>query len=259
MMPFNEKPSPVRVTCWACLVGLGAALLIAGFVPAADAKHHEEDSPSEAKAEALFNGKNLKGWVKRGGKAVYAVEGDTIVGTSVHGTPNTFLCTEKDYTDFILEVDLKVDDGLNSGIQIRSNAFDETKHIEITDQEGNKVKKEIPADRVHGYQVEIDTSERSWSCGIYDEARRGWLYDLEGPEHKEAREAFKHNAWNHYKIHCQGDSIKTWINGVPAADLKDDMTAKGFIALQVHNIPNKQLAGTKVRWKNIMLTDLSGK
>lgn len=258
-MHFNKKTSPVRIACWACLVGLGAALLVAGFVPAADAKHHAEDSQGKTKAAPLFNGKNLKGWVKRGGKAVYAVEGDTIVGTSVVNTPNTFLCTEKDYTDFLLELDFMVDDGLNSGIQIRSNVFDETKQIEITDQDGRKVKKKIPAGRVHGYQVEIDTSERSWSAGIYDEARRGWLNDLAGEENKAAREAFKHNEWNHYKIRCVGDSIKTWINGVPAADLKDDVTAKGFIALQVHNIPNKKLEGTKVRWKNIMLTDLSKK
>jgi len=238
------------------------------FAPVAEAQEVVIDAPvkidaqqseaTQSKATALFNGKNLKGWVKRGGEATYAIEGDAIVGTSVPDTPNTFLCTELLYSDFMLEVDFKVDDGLNSGIQIRSNVYDEVTTIEVTRADGKKHKRKVPANRVHGYQVEIDTSyDRSWSAGIYDEARRGWLYELGGPEHKAAREAFKHNEWNHYKIVCQGDSIKTWINGVPAADLKDNLTAQGFIALQVHGIPDKELAGKKIRWKNIMLTDLS--
>ncbi|QDS96756.1 3-keto-disaccharide hydrolase [Adhaeretor mobilis] len=254
MIKPNPYRSSFRVACWACAVGLTSAVFALAFTPVVEAK---EPAASKTQAKSLFNGKNLKGWVKRGGDATYAIEGDAIVGTSVPNTQNTFLCTELTYGDFMLEVDFKVDDGLNSGIQIRSNVFDEVRTIEVTNQEGKKHKKKIPANRVHGYQVEIDTSERSWSAGIYDEARRGWLNQLDGPKNKAAREAFKHNEWNHYKIVCQGGSIKTWINGVPAADLKDNLTARGFIALQVHNIPNKELAGKKIRWKNIMLTDLS--
>ena len=110
----------------------------------------------------LFDGKTLNGWIQRGGKAKYHVEDGTIVGTSVPKTPNSFLCTEKDYANFILELEFKVDRGLNSGVQVRSQSLP-------TYKKG----------RVHGYQVEIDPSDRSWSGGIYDEARRGWLNKLE--------------------------------------------------------------------------------
>ena len=206
---------------------------------------------------SLFNGKNLDNWVQRRGKAKYSIEGDAIVGTSTLNTPNTFLCTPRDYGDFILELDFKVDDGLNSGIQIRSHSFDKETTVEYKNAEGKMATKKIPAKRVHGYQVEIDPSDRGWSAGIYDEARRGWLNDLS--KNKAAREAFKHNEWNHYRIEAAGDSIKTWINGVPAADLTDDMTAEGFIALQVHGIGNnKELEGKQVRWRNVMLKELNG-
>ncbi len=182
----------------------------------------------------LFNGKILNGWIQRGGKALYHVEDGTIVGTTVPGTPNSFLCTEKVFSNFILELEVKVDTALNSGIQIRSNSF-----------------KEYRNGRVHGYQVEIDPSERAWSGGIYDEARRGWLYDLQNNE--AARKAFKNGEWNHYRIEAIEDSIKTWINGIPAADLVDSMTATGFIALQVHS---SRIEGVKVRWRNIRIQDL---
>src|SRR5690606_26944541 len=102
------------------------------------------------------------------------------------------------------------------------------------------------------YQVEIDPSARAWSGGIYDEGRRGWLNNLEGDKNRPAREAFKQNEWNHYRIEAVGDSIKTWINGVPAADLRDDMTPSGFIALQVHGIGKDQSkVGKQIRWRNI--------
>ncbi len=186
--------------------------------------------------QPLFNGKNLDGWIQRGGQAKYFVKGDEIVGQSVPNTPNSFLCTKKEYRDFILELDFKVDANLNSGVQIRSSSLKEYKN-----------------GQVHGYQVEIDAKQtpaakgvknflangepasadqpRSWTGGIYDEARRGWLNDL---SHNEAaRKAFMPDKWNHFRIEANGDSIKTWLNGTPAADMKDSMTHMGFIALQV--------------------------
>lgn len=198
---------------------------------------------------SLFDGKSLKGWIQRGGEAKYKAEDGAIVGTSVKDTPNSFLCTDREYADFILEVELKVDEGLNSGIQIRSHIHDkETKFEEKT----------IPAGRVHGYQVEIDDKKnRRWSGGIYDEARRGWLYNLEGDERKAAREAFKFGGWNRYRIQAKGNSIKTWVNDVPVADLTDDVDAKGFIALQVHNVKD-HLVGKQVRWRNIRIRELRG-
>jgi hypothetical protein len=83
---------------------------------------------------ALFNGKDLTGWVQRGGKAKYHVEGNEIVGTSVLNTPNSFLCTEKTYGDFIFEYEFKVDPRLNSGVQFRSECFDKVTPVTLEDK-----------------------------------------------------------------------------------------------------------------------------
>ncbi len=190
---------------------------------------------ADAEWQSLFDGKTLDGWVQRNGKAKYTVEDGVIVGTTVLNTPNSFLCTEKLYTDFILELEFLVEPGMNSGIQIRSNSYKAYNNY-----------------RVHGYQVEIDTSSRAWSGGIYDEARRGWLVSLK--DKPEAQKAFKQNEWNHYRIEAIGDHIRTWVNGVPAADLQDDMTSTGFIALQVHS---SKEAGRQIKWRNIRIKDLT--
>jgi hypothetical protein len=185
----------------------------------------------------LFDGKTLIGWTQLGGTAHYTVRDNAIVGTTVHGTPNSFMTTEKMYGDFILELDYKVDSSMNSGIQIRSNSLPHYRD-----------------GRVHGYQIEIDPSDRAWSAGIYDEARRGWLHTLEN--NPAAQRAFKPNDWNHYRIEALGDTLKTWINGIPAAHLIDDRTASGFIGLQVHSISEDATEGTEIIWKNInILTD----
>ena len=186
----------------------------------------------------LFNGKDLSGWVQRNGEADYKVENGEIIGISKAGTPNSFLCTEKEYGDFILEFELKVDTALNSGVQIRSHSLSEFKD-----------------GRVHGYQVEIDPSPRGWSAGIYDEARTGWLYPVT-PYNPSAVTAFKNFEWNHYRVEAIGNSIKTWLNGIPVADLLVDLDDSGFIALQVHaiNVRTKPWTeGTTVRWRNLRI------
>ena len=215
---------------------------------------------AEEKAVELFDGKTIHGWIQRGGQAKYSVEDGCIVGRTVLDTGNSFLCTEKDYSDFIFEADFKVDPKLNSGVQIRSHCFD--KETEAKDDKGNLLKDakgktiKVAGGRVHGYQVEIDPSPRSWSGGIYDEGRRGWLNDLK--DNAAAQKAFKQGEWNKYRIEARGDSIKTWINDVPAADLHDSATAKGFIALQVHAIgKDKSKEGIEVRFRNIRIKDLS--
>ena len=184
--------------------------------------------------EPLFNGKNLSGWKKLNGKAQFKVENGAIVGVSKMGTPNSFLATKKVYGDFILEFDFKIDEGLNSGVQLRS--------------ESNK---EYMKGRVHGYQYEIDPSERAWSGGIYDEARRNWLYPL--TFNANAKTAFKHGEWNKARVEAVGNTIATWLNGVPCANVWDDMTPEGFIALQVHAINDASNEGKTVQWKNIRI------
>jgi hypothetical protein len=223
------------------LVGLSllAALLGLGLLGAA------EDNADGW--QPLFNGKDLDGWIQRGGKAKYRVEDGQIVGSSVPNTTNSFLCTRRDYADFTLELEFKVDPGLNSGVQIRSQCFEEDRKLEL---DGKKIT--IKAGRVHGYQVEIDPSERAWTGGIYDEGRRGWLNDLK--DNEAARKAFKPNEWNKFRIECRGDSIKTWLNGVAAADLKDSLTPSGFIALQVHAV-GKREQPLEVRFRNLRIKE----
>jgi hypothetical protein len=195
----------------------------------------------------LFDGKTLDGWTQRGGQAKYRVEDEQIVGSSVPNTTNSFLCTNKDYGDFVLELEFKVDPALNSGVQFRSQYLEEAREVEYA---GKKIKE--PKQRVFGYQCEIDPFARAWSGGIYDESRRGWINDLKNNE--PARKAFKQNEWNKFRIECAGDSIKTFINDVPAADLKDGLTPKGFIALQVHAVGDKK-DPLEVRWRNIRIQE----
>jgi hypothetical protein len=198
----------------------------------------------------LFDGKTLTGWEQHSGTAEYRVRDGTVIGKTVPNTGNSFLCTAKKYSNFILEVEFKVDPSMNSGIQFRSNYYTQETEVEIAGK-----KKKFPADRVHGYQFEIDPSARAYTGGVYDEGRRGWLFDLKNNE--AARKAFKQGEWNQARIECRGSSIKTFINGVPAADFTDEMTKEGVIALQVHGIGKKTEAmGKEVMWRNIRIQEL---
>ncbi|AMR26481.1 hypothetical protein A0257_04750 [Hymenobacter psoromatis] len=183
----------------------------------------------------LFDGKTLNGWKRLGGTAEYKVENGAIVGTSVAGSGNTFLVTEREYGDFDLELDVKIDDpASNSGVQTRS-------HFDAAATPG----------KVYGRQVEIDPSARSWSGGIYDEARRQWLYPLD--LHPQAKTAFKVGQYNHMKVECLGNEMKTWVNGVPVAYVVDPIDPKGFIGLQVHAVTDAAQAGHQVYFKNIRI------
>lgn len=188
----------------------------------------------EGEWRKLFNDTDLSGWKILNGQADFEVEDGVIIGTSVYGEKSSFLTTNEEYGDFILELELLVDPTINSGIQFRSHSIKDY-------QEG----------RVHGYQMEIDPSDRAYSGGIYDEGRRGWLYPLDLNE--KAKQAFKNNEWNHYRIECIGNTIRTWVNGVSSAYLVDDLTLSGFIALQVHAIYEKADEGKQIRFRNIKI------
>lgn len=193
------------------------------------------DAQTQAEWTHLFNGKDLTGWKQLNGTAKYHVENGEIVGTTKTKIPNSFLCTEKNYSDFILEFDVLVDPTINSGVQFRSNSL-----------------KDYRDGQVHGYQFELDPSDRAFSGGIYDEGRRAWIYPLSINPNRV--KSFKNGQWNSCRIEAIGNSIRTWINGVQCANLVDDVTASGFIALQVHGIgKNENLAGKEIKWKNIRI------
>jgi hypothetical protein len=205
---------------------------------------------------SLFDGKTLTGWSVHSGFAKYRVENGEIVGTAVKGSPNTFLCTDKQYGDFLLEFEVQVAPELNSGVQIRSQVAAETMFFVFRGNDGKPRTQSIPADRVYGYQVEIATAKAHSSGGIYDEARRAFmLYDVGNDP--AASKAFVDGQWNTYRVECRGSSIKTWINGVPCADLRDSLTARGIIGLQVHGVGNDPNL-YQVRWRNIRLKELNG-
>jgi hypothetical protein len=191
-------------------------------------------SLAQSSWKELFNGKDLSGWKVLNGKARYEVVNQEIVGTSVDGEPNSFLVTDQRFRDFILELEFKIDVGTNSGIQFRSDSRADFKN-----------------GRVHGYQYELDPSPRAWSGGIYDEAQREWLYSLE--YNVPAKSAFRVNGWNKVRIECIGPVLRTFINGVPAAHVIDNLMPEGFIALQVHAVEKGADAGKQVRWRNIRI------
>ncbi|MFH0758345.1 MAG: DUF1080 domain-containing protein [Bacteroidota bacterium] len=201
----------------------------------------------------LFNGETLEGWSVHSGKAQYRVEDGCIVGQAVPGSPNSFLCTEKEYGDFILEFDVLLEDNeLNSGVQFRSLIAPQELMFWFRNDQGAYTSNTIPADRVYGYQVEIAAG--GGSGGVYDEARRAMMPWWPGNDSEEGK-AFKPKKWNTYRIECKGDSIKTIVNGVVVADFRDALSPSGVIGLQVHDV-GKDTTPYQVRWKNIRLLPL---
>lgn len=193
---------------------------------------------------SLFDGKTLDGWIQKNGTATYRVEDGTIVGQTTPGSPNSFLCSEKDYGDFELEFEVKLmNNELNSGVQIRSTTAEPEAGAEFG--------------RVNGPQVEIEASgeEGTQSGLLYGEACGGWMSkDAEAQHFK----AFKDGEWNSYRVVAKGARIQTWINGEPIEDLVDEEKyqthPKGFIGLQVHGVGDK--GPFEVAWRNIRIKEL---
>ncbi len=195
---------------------------------------------TEGAATPLFDGKTLEGWVQKNGTATYKVEDGTIVGTTAKNSPNSFLTTVKDYGDFDMEFEVKVDDALNSGIMIRSRTEGGT-------NEG----------RVNGPQVEIEASGKNGAEAgyIYGEAIGGWMTpEADLKPHK----TFKDGEWNKMRILAQGPRIRTWINGEQISDLTDEKVFEshptGFIGLQVHGVGDN--GPFQVAWRNLAIKDL---
>ena len=178
----------------------------------------------------LFDGATLDGWEQHGSTAEYAVVGGEIVGTTVETRTNTFLCTEETFGDFIFECEMLLPSTMNSGVMFRANVRE-------------------PDDRVYGYQCEVDPSARAWSGGIYDEARRRWLYPLTYNE--PARDYFRVGAWNTLRIEALGEELRTYVNGKLTSRLVDAETARGIFGLQVHGVYKPEDVGLQVRWRKL--------
>ncbi len=193
--------------------------------------------------QTIFNGKDLTGWQQLNGKHIWEVKNGMIVGTTVPGEPNGFLCTIKEYGDFVLELEVSIDTLMNnSGIQFRTLSYPDY-------NDG----------RVHGYQMEVDPKPQQWSGAIYEEGgNRGWIYAGDQLS-AAAKKAFKRDRksgfqWNKYRIECIGTTIRTWVNSVPAAHLIDSRFLRGYIGLQLHaNQANDPAGSYKVRFRNIRI------
>ena len=213
-------------------------LLITAATSTADAADQlDADAPPQpgsADWTPLFDGKTLKGWTQKNGTARYTVEDGAIVGRTMVGSPNSFLCTDRDFRNFELTFDVKVDDGLNSGVQIRSKSLPSIKN-----------------GRVHGPQVEIESAPGEAGYLYSEGTGRNWLSRTQP-----IKDAFHNGQWNRYHVRAIGPRLQTWVNGQKIEDLIDEESSQeGFVGLQVHSI-DKDQGPFEVRWRDIQIRPL---
>ena len=194
----------------------------------------KEPSISSSGFKKIFDGKTLKGWRRASGTATWSVEDGCIKGEGNNDKDvfNSFLVTDKNYKDFILTFQFKWGEKLgNSGVMVRA----------ALDEKVSEKDRERKGDAVKGPQIEIETNpKRAWTGGVYGERCGAWKYSLSREDHEAARGAVKEfRQWNRMTIMFKGDAIKTWVNGVPCANLTwnnswFDASKGGFIGFQVH-------------------------
>ena len=228
-------------------------LFISALLIATSLILHAEDKKTEPAWQQWFSDGSLKGFQVVSGTASYKVENGVLVGTTIDGSPNTFLATEKPVKDFELVFEVLVDDALNSGVQVRSHLAKEGDPA----PEGSKNAKPLPAGRLYGPQCEIAINGTAGD--FYDEARRGtwWsiLTQTESVRTDAAKAAFKKGEWNAYRIMVKGDHYQSWVNEVPTADFKQPGDPEGHIGFQVHGI-KKGSGPFTVKWRNVKFREL---
>ena len=197
----------------------------------------------------LFNGKNLDGWTEKTKEGSFRVEDGAIIGTAKSGLGTTFLCSNKNYSDFELEFETKlINNEVNSGVQIRSK----TQEPKGSQKYG----------AVYGPQVEVSGRNyaKNGSGYIYGQAWKTWLTPK---EQRKSHQFLKDGEWNHFRVVAVGDQITTWINGnkvitttVPSE--RHATNSSGFIGLQIHGI-KKGTGPFQIAWKNIKIKELNSK
>ena len=202
--------------------------------------------------ETLFNGKDIDGWIKKGGEATYKVEDGCIVGTTKPKTPNTFLCPPKKYENFELTFDVKCDPALNSGVQIRSISDADEVPSGMSEKDEKKAKNRANGKGLFGPQVEIAANGNAG--GVWFEAVGGWLLQ---PKPEITNKVYKKDDWNSYRVLVQGETIQVWINGTQISNGKETRSKfkKGRLGFQVHGI-GKRTDTFQVRWKNIKIRSI---
>lgn len=203
-------------------VGIGA---VAGLAILASAAVADETS---ARWESLFvNGKDLHGWHEVGG-GVWTVEDGEIVGKTGDGRYG-WLVSDKEYADFVLDLECKLEAAGNSGIQFRSHVIDGT---------------------MYGWQADFDPKPTQPSGSVYDEGgKRQWI----ARPTADAAKAMRIDGWNRYRITAIGDHVKVELNGVTMVDFRDTQFTRGIVALQVHSGKEPPVG---VRWRNIRIQPL---
>ncbi len=198
-------------------------------------------SQAQEKWIELFDGKTFNGWEYRGGgdaPPTFDIENGTIVGrTLIPHNNSAFMCTKKQFKDFELIFEVKIDEGLNSGVQVRT----------------------APGGSVAGAQVEIESGSKKTGYIFGQSMGTGWLSE----DLPEENTTFIPGEWNKFRVVAKGKNIKTWVNGTPLADLTHEMIApEGVLGLQVHGYPRGKwrAAGAdkilSVAWKNIKIKEL---
>ena len=184
---------------------------------------------------SLLNGKDLSNWERKGGRSSFDYKDGMIVGTCVPGEPSTYLSTKRtDYSDFVFTCEMRWEIDLNSGIMFRAKSD----------------KKKV----VFGPQVEMEgiKKNRGWSGGIYGQSCGGYWYPLWLKEHSKVRGALNKGGWNRVTVMAKGQTVKTWVNGIPAAHWKGDGTYRsGYFALQVHKAKSGMIV-----WRDLKVKEL---
>jgi alpha-3'-ketoglucosidase len=194
----------------------------------------------------LFDGTSLTGWITSNQRpSLKPVEEGSI---NPHGSGGYMMIHEKQWSDFVLNLDFKISKGCNSGIFVRTYPLEPR-----------------PGKDVGFNGIEIAIDDTAPSAGYHD---TGAIYDLVKPTKNAMKPV---GEWNHIEITCNRSLIDVVLNGaqVTRIDL-DEWTEpnkrpdgsthkfdiayknhprKGYIGLQDH--------GSNCWFKNIKLKPLN--